>query len=183
VKFLQILVALLFGLFPIYWEFKPYEKDYFFYSSEVIKYPLILILTYISFKNGKSNYNKYKTTNRTFAFTPFFICIICLGTVLGHMIFRSVMDNSKSVFKAYGVKKVEAREDVKFDFKENGYLKVNVIYKFSDDYFWGSYKREGDTIFIMLKTDFELPNKGIIKGDTLRFIEDDTYYIIEHDFS
>ena len=182
-KFLQIFAALLFGLLSIYWELKPYEKGYLFYSSEVFKYPLILILIYINIKYGKSNYYEYKTTNRAFALTPFFICIVCLGTVLGHMIFRSVMDNSKSVFKAYAVKKVEARDDVILDFKENGYLKVHVIYKFSDDYFWGSYKREGDTIFIRLKRDFKLNDKGIIKGDTLRFIGDNTYYIVDHGFT
>ena len=69
------------------------------------------------------------------------------------------------------------------DFKSNGSLKIIASYKFSDAYFWGSYKKDGDTLLLDINPDFRMGRKGLIKNNNFQFLDDtinnSTYYLID----
>lgn len=88
---------------------------------------------------------------------------------------RYFNDESESLVIAVQDCKIEGRESTVYDFKKNGHLLVKANLKFSTDYYWGSYKRKGDTLLMNIPIDFENGKIGYFKKDQFRFL-DDTFH-------
>ena len=176
-KIAQIWIALLLGIFTILLEFRSYVIGGLL-GPDLFKYFLIFILLLLLIVYFVIDIIQYRKTKKYFSFSPTITCLFLLLVVFGHMYGRDQNDSSKSLFKAVQNKKINERESLTFDFKENGHLKAIATNKFTDNYYWGSYKKSDDTLFINLKTDFNLGQKAIVKGDTMHLIGDTIYYLI-----
>jgi hypothetical protein len=172
----RIIIALLIGLLAIYIEFQDVIKGGLMGGPVIFKYFLVLILIGLGIIYLVSGIRSYRKSNRSVDFVPFLTSLVLIAIIFSHIYYREFMDKSESAFTAYSVGKNEGREMTEIDFKKNGHLKVIASYKFASDYFWGSYRRQGDTLILNINTDFKLGQIALIAGDTMRFIGDVTYY-------
>jgi hypothetical protein len=182
-KLAQIVIALLIGLLALPMEFQSSIKGGLMGSPHVFKYFLIIVLVALAIAYLFMGIKAYRSSQEKSEFLPLITVLILLGVIYGHILYRDKMDNSKSAFTAYTTEKIEGRESTEIDFKTNGYLKVHVANKFTDDYYWGKYEKRGDTLLLDVETDFKLKKRAIIQGDTLRFVGDSTLYRVRHSFS
>lgn len=152
-------------------------------GTDVFKYFLIFVLATLAIVYLFTAIKAYQVSKEKSEFLPLLTTLLLLAIIYTHIVYRDKMDNSKSAFIAYTTEKIEGRESTEIDFKTNGYLKVHVTYKFTDDYYWGNYEKQDDTLILRVKTNFKLGKRAIIRGDTLQFAGDSTLYIMRHSFN
>jgi len=158
-KSLSLIIALLLSAIALTMEFQTSSHSGLWGDSQyLLKLILIIVLVVVGFW-GKLYWGRVLIA----------ICFLVTSISIGHSLYIDRMYSSKSAFKAYSYGKEEGRESVELDFKENGCLRVHAIYKFNDDYFLGSYKRVGDTLFLHVKTDFIMGRKAVLQDHKLVF--------------
>lgn len=129
---------------------------------------LLVILCILTVVYLFKNYKQLTHTHKLVAFLPSFSGVIFMLLIFGHMYVRALNDRSATAFEAY-----TDTDDasLRFDFKKSGHLKGELIDKFSSKYYWGSYRKAGDTVTVDIKTDFPLGRTAVMKKDTLYFID------------
>ena len=141
---------------------------------------LMVILGLIQLIRGMVNYINIDDSSRLKVFVVYVVIVTAL---LIHHLYRENNDKSQSLILVGQNKKIEGRESTMLDFKSNGSLKIIASYKFSDAYFWGSYKKDGDTLLLDINPDFRMGRKGLIKNNNFQFLDDtinnSTYYLID----
>lgn len=169
-------IALGLGLIATYIEFISI-KGWSIFGGDIIDYlPLIFLCIagiIFLFKDTKL----YRSSKAKISFLPSFTCFVIAAIIIGHISFRLNTIKSKTIFTAYNYQLSD--EGFNLEFKENGYVKGLLLRRFSEDFFWGTYQKVGDTIHLNMRTNINLGDLAILKNDTLKMVGDSIYFLTE----
>lgn len=173
---LQFITTAILGAFSILVEYQSLKENTVFGTELIQSVPLTLlcILTIVYLFKSVNQYAKIKNA---YAFIPFLLGVFFLLITFGHMIVRSNLDNSPTLFFAT-TNNIGNDGGFKLDFKKNNHLKGVKIDRFSTTFYWGSYIKLNDTIKIDLPTDFKLGKIAFLQKDTLHFVNDTIHFAI-----
>ena len=107
---------------------------------------------------------------------PFSISFLLVIAILIHIYLRYLDDSNQTLMTAFGYS-IDNGE-LTFEFKEDGILRGKLIQKFTERHYSGTYSKVGDTITIDIITDLKIPNKVIVKGDTMFFPNSSDFFYI-----
>lgn len=128
----------------------------------LVIYTIVHIIKYFRNPLARTRFN-----NILLGYATLFLLVFSL-----HQSIRYYNDESESLVIAVQDCKIEGRESTVYDFKKNGHLLVEANLKFSTDYYWGSYKRKGDTLIMDIPIDFENGKIAYFKNNQFRFLDD-----------
>jgi hypothetical protein len=166
----QLILILLFGGLTMFLEFRSIKESIISWGDLFDAIPLfvlfILTIAYLFVNSGQ--YRQHKNLR---SFIPSAVGLLLLGVTAGHMWLRSHYDNSPTLFTATNY---ELGNDGGFslEFKKNNHLKGKKIDHFSSTTYWGTYKKQSDTLILNIPLDFKMGRQAIFQDSILRFIDD-----------
>lgn len=168
-------IILALGLVAAYVEFFTVKGWDLFGADIISNVPLVLLcILILRFASGDAKI--YRGSKRLNSFLPSFIGLAFAIVIFGHIYFRLETAKGETLFKAYTHQLSD--EGFYLEFKKNGYVGGVLARKFSEDYFWGTYKKRNDTIFLNVRNNIQLGNTAILTNDTLKMIGDSMYFLI-----
>ena len=171
----MIILTLCFGVTAINFEFGRQELGLF---DELKQIPFV-ILCILTILLAIVDYKSFRTRKTFLNFLPTFLAVLFLGMT----IYKKIINNKRTVLKV--VNQSGAKNVLEFDFKKNNNYVLTEVNLLGQDVYYGKYKRNGDTIYLLtnsyndeIKT---MPKFGIISHDTLFWYMFDTMLIETQD--
>jgi hypothetical protein len=175
-KRLSFYFALTLGLFAIYIEFISI-KGWSIFGGDLLDYLPLLFLCIAGILFLLKDRKLFSRSKNVVSFLPSITCFLIVVIVVAHIMFRLESIKSKTNFTAYNYQL--SGEGFSLEFKENGYVKGILVRKFSEDFFWGTYRKVGDTIHLNMRTNINLGDLAVIKNDTMKMVGTSIYFLTE----
>jgi len=137
----------------------------------------LVVLCFFTFRNLIKDAKLFRNCKQRISFLPSFTCILFLAIIFSHLYIHAQKAMNKTIFTAHNYQLTD--EGFHLEFKENGFVQGLVARRFTEDYYWGKYKKDGDTIYLDMQTNINLGNTAVVKNDTMKMVGDSIYFLIE----
>ena len=157
-------------------QFQKIKEDTIF-GIELIQFVPSFLLCILTIVYLLKNINQYADIKNAYVLTPSFLGMLFLILIFGHILIRSNLDKSPTLFVA-ATSDIGSDGGFTLDFKINNHLKGVKIDRFSTTSYWGTYTKLNDTIKIDIPTDFKLGKIALLQKDSFRFLNDTTHFLV-----
>jgi hypothetical protein len=176
-----VILAVACGLLAVLHEFRNIDQQTVFRLEKLQLIPLLALCVLTALLLYK-NVVQLKHDKQFRAFIPALICIALIAAIFWHRQWRSSVDNTPVLFKAFNYR---PGNDGGFllEFKQNKYLKGQKMDHWAVTYYWGHYEQNGDTLTLDIHLDFNLGKHAILHNDVLSFTDDSVRFQVTRPYT
>ena len=170
----QTILILALSLLGVWLQFRNIKEDSVLGLDMLDGVPLaaLCILTTIFLF---SNSLQFRKTKNYLSFIPAFTGLVFIAIIFGHKQWRSSLDSSRTLFTATN-NSLGSDGGFIFDFKENNQLKGEKRDHWMVTYYWGRYKKQGDTLLLDIPLNFKMGRHAVLHNDILKFTDDTIHF-------